>query len=65
MQAEGAGGSRSTTLGAGAALEVDVELSSPEEDEESFRGFALAWDLSFFPTGEAARAPTWASDTLI
>jgi hypothetical protein len=65
MQAKGAGGSKSTTLGAGAALEVDEELSSPEEDEESFRGFALALDVSFFPTWEAAHAPSWAPGTLI
>jgi hypothetical protein len=65
MRAKGAGGSKSTTLGAGVALEVDEELSSPEEDEESFRGFALALDLSFFPTGDGARAPSWAPGTLI
>ncbi len=63
MRAKGAGGFRSTTLGAGA--EVDEELSSLEEDEEFFRGFALALDLSFFPTGEGACAPSWAQGTLI
>ena len=65
MRAKGAGGSKSTALGAGAALEVDEELSLPKEDEESFRGFALALDLSFFPTGKGARAPSWAPGTLI
>ncbi len=57
MRAKGAGGSKSTTLGAGAALEVEEELSSPEEDEESFHCFALALDFSFFPTGERHHGP--------
>ncbi len=54
MQAKGGVGSKFTILDAGAALADDEELSSPEEDEESFDGFAPALDLRFFfPAGRA------------
>jgi hypothetical protein len=42
------------------------ELSSPEEDKESFGGFALALGLRFFfSTGEDARASSRCPGTAI